>query len=107
MLLARAGHRVLLVDRAEFPSDQALSTHLLWQTGASRLAAWGLLDDVRATGCPALSTIVFDTATVTLRGSASVPPGAPSNAWAPRRVVLDQILLDATLEPARSSHIDC
>jgi 2-polyprenyl-6-methoxyphenol hydroxylase-like FAD-dependent oxidoreductase len=95
MLLARAGHRVLLVDRAELPSDHALSTHLLWQAGTGRLDQWGLLDAVRTSGCPALSTIVFDTPTVTLRGRPSVPPGTPDAAWSPRRVILDQVLVEA------------
>ena len=42
MLLARAGHKVALADRASFPSD-TMSTHFLWQRGAARLNAWGLL----------------------------------------------------------------
>ena len=49
MLLARAGHRVALVDRASFPSD-TMSTHFLWQRGADRLQAWGLLDPLQETG---------------------------------------------------------
>ena len=36
MLLARKGHRVLMVDRAGFPSDVAMSTHLVWQAGVVR-----------------------------------------------------------------------
>ena len=42
MLLARAGHRVLLVDRATFPSD-TLSTHYIHQPGVAALDRWGLL----------------------------------------------------------------
>jgi flavin-dependent dehydrogenase len=34
MLLARSGHRVLLVDRAAFPSD-TLSTHYIHQPGVA------------------------------------------------------------------------
>ncbi len=45
MLLARAGHRVALVDRARFPSD-TLSTHFMQPRGASYLARWGLLEPV-------------------------------------------------------------
>ena len=37
MLLARQGHNVLLMDRATFPCDQTISTHLIWQIGVSRL----------------------------------------------------------------------
>ena len=43
MLLARRGFKVLLVDRATFPSD-TISTHILWPHGAEMLARWGLLD---------------------------------------------------------------
>ena len=43
MLLARKGYRVLLVDRATFPSD-TISTHLIHPLGVAALARWGLLD---------------------------------------------------------------
>src|SRR3954447_26692590 len=51
MLLARRGLRVLLVDRATFPSD-TLSAHYIHHTGIVRLARWGLLDQIVATNCP-------------------------------------------------------
>jgi hypothetical protein len=51
-LLAPQGYRVLLVDRATFPSDMVLSTHLIWQAGCLQLLGWGLLDKVRASYCP-------------------------------------------------------
>jgi hypothetical protein len=51
MLLARRGHRVLLVDRAELPSD-TISTHWIGYDGLVRLQRWGLLERVAATGCP-------------------------------------------------------
>ena len=59
MLLARAGHRVALVDRASFPSD-TMSTHFLWQRGTARLQAWGLLGRLRARGCAPIRQITFD-----------------------------------------------
>lgn len=40
MLLARRGYRVLLVDRADFPSD-TLSTHYIHQPGVAYLQRWG------------------------------------------------------------------
>ena len=40
MLLARRGHRVALVDRAEFPSD-TISSHFLWPQGAALLELVG------------------------------------------------------------------
>ena len=45
MLLARQGYRVLLVDRAAFPSE-VISTHFLWPHGASYLNRRGLLGEV-------------------------------------------------------------
>jgi 2-polyprenyl-6-methoxyphenol hydroxylase-like FAD-dependent oxidoreductase len=39
MLLARNGHRVLLVDRATFPSD-TLSTHLIHAPGMAAMERW-------------------------------------------------------------------
>ena len=59
MLLARRGYRVLLLDRACFPSD-TVSTHLIHAPGVAALGRWGLLDRLVATGCPAISTYCFD-----------------------------------------------
>ena len=53
MLLARKGYRVLVVDRATFPSD-TISTHLIHPPGLGLLKRWGLFDRVVATGCPLL-----------------------------------------------------
>ena len=39
MLLARRGHRVLVVDRATFPSD-TVSTHLLHPPAVAALRRW-------------------------------------------------------------------
>ena len=51
MLLARKGHKVLLLDRAGFPSD-TLSTHYIPQVGVAYLTRWGLLERLVASGCP-------------------------------------------------------
>jgi 2-polyprenyl-6-methoxyphenol hydroxylase-like FAD-dependent oxidoreductase len=96
MLLARAGHRVLLVDRAEFPSD-TLSTHLIHPTGVAALRRWGLLDRVTATGCPPLDTYWFDFGPFTISGTPR-PCDGESTAYAPRRTVLDKLLRDAAAE---------
>lgn len=92
MLLARRGLRTLLVDRDTFPSD-TVSTHVLHPPGVSALQRWGLLDQVVATGVPPVGRYSFDFGPVTLAGA----PGTPEQpyAYAPRRVLLDKILLDA------------
>ena len=51
MLLARKGYKVLLADRARFPSEIAHG-HFIHRHGPRRLRDWGLLDRVIATGCP-------------------------------------------------------
>ena len=93
MLLARKGYRVLLVDRATFPSD-TLSTHLIHAPGVAALQRWGLLDEVVATGCPAVEGYSFDFDFFTIAGTAR-PSEGNTTAYAPRRTVLDKILVDA------------
>ena len=68
MLLARQGYRVLVVDRATFPSD-TVSTHILHPLGVRALGEWGLLDRLKATGCPPIHTYAFDFGPITLAGA--------------------------------------
>lgn len=91
MLLARKGYKVLVVDRATFPSD-TLSTHVIHPHGVARLAAWGLLDRVVASGCPPIDTYAFHFGPLVISGS----PGSSDAtvAYCPRRTVLDKILVD-------------
>lgn len=93
MLLARAGHRVLLVDKAKFPSDIA-RLFFIRQRGVALLARWGLLDRVVASGCPPIVEITNEADGITLVGAAS-PFDGVAEAYAPRRPVLDTILAHA------------
>src|SRR5262249_62197682 len=93
MLLARSGHRVLLVDRATFPSD-TLSTLLIHPTGAAALQRWGLLDEVLASDCPPIGRYSFDFGPITIAGTPR-PSDGVGIALAPRRPVLDTILVEA------------
>ena len=93
MLLARKGYRVLVVDRASFPSD-TLSTHVIHAPGIAALRNWGLLDQVTASGCPPVETYSFDFGPFTIAGTPRPTEGI-STAYAPRRTVLDKILVDA------------
>ena len=96
MLLARKGHRVLLVDRATFPSD-TLSTHYIHQPGVARLRRWGLLDRLVATGCPPSRSLVFDVGPFALAGTPP-PSDGVAEGYAPRRTVLDALLVEAAAE---------
>jgi 2-polyprenyl-6-methoxyphenol hydroxylase-like FAD-dependent oxidoreductase len=92
MLLARKGYRVLLVDRATFPSD-TISTHVVHPLAVAALRRWGLADALAATGCPPIATYGFHFGTFTLAGA----PGTAEEplAYCPRRIILDKLLLDA------------
>src|SRR3954452_22448902 len=92
MLLARRGYRVLLVDKAGFPSD-TLSTHFIHQPGVAHLARWGVLDRVIASHAPPIPHIQFDFGQFALVGSPP-PFEVMTNAYAPRRHILDTILVE-------------
>jgi flavin-dependent dehydrogenase len=97
MLLARKGYKVLLLDKASFPSD-TISTHIIWPTGVSRLKRWGLLDSLVATKCPPVtSKVTFDLGPLVLSGSVPAYEGV-SDAYCPRRPVLDKLLVDAAVQ---------
>ena len=97
MLLARAGLRVALVERAAYGSDTP-STHALMRAGVLQLSRWGLLDEVVAAGTPPVRSTLFHyrggpSTRVSIRRSAGVDA-----LYAPRRTVLDRLLLDAAVE---------
>lgn len=93
MLLAKQGHRVLMVDRSSFPSD-TVSTHYIHQAGLSRLQDWGLLDEVIAAGTPAVRKMNFSFTGIELNGFADPIDGIDA-VYCPRRIVLDEILVNA------------
>jgi flavin-dependent dehydrogenase len=96
MLLARKGYRVLLVDKATFPSD-TISTHVLHPPAVAALDRWGILETLQATNCPPMPTYAFDFGPFTIKGTPR-PSGGISNAYAPRRIVLDKILVVAAAD---------
>jgi flavin-dependent dehydrogenase len=96
MLLAAKGYRVLLVDRATFPSD-TISSHHVQQPAVASLKRWGLLDKLLATKCPPTKQWTFDVGPFALHGS-PLPAGDVADGYAPRRTVLDKLLVDAAVE---------
>jgi flavin-dependent dehydrogenase len=93
MLLARKGYRVLLLDRASFPSD-TMRSHFIHHPGVVSLHRWGLLPQVVASGCPPIRTRLSDLGDFTLAIPAEAADGVDAN-YAPRRFVLDTILVEA------------
>jgi 2-polyprenyl-6-methoxyphenol hydroxylase-like FAD-dependent oxidoreductase len=99
MLLARKGYNVLLVDRDSFPSD-IMSTHYIHLPGIARLKNWGLLDRLVATGCPPITTATMHFGETLFQPPrlSDMMPGLPELTLCPRRVVLDQLLIDGAVE---------
>jgi 2-polyprenyl-6-methoxyphenol hydroxylase-like FAD-dependent oxidoreductase len=95
MLLARQGYRVLLVDRARFPSD-TVSTHIVHPLAGAALARWGLMERLVASGCPPIDTYAFDFGPFTIEGSPATKQTPLT--YCPRRTVLDKMLVDAAAE---------
>lgn len=93
LLLARAGLSVMLLDR-ERPGADTLSTHALMRGAVVQLHRWGLLENVVAAGTPPIrrTTFHYSTHDVTV----AIKPAAGVDAlYAPRRTVLDPILVAA------------
>jgi 2-polyprenyl-6-methoxyphenol hydroxylase-like FAD-dependent oxidoreductase len=93
MLAARLGHDVVVVDRALFPSD-TLSTHSISRSGVVQLDRWGLLDEVVASGAPAIREVAFHTPEGSLQRTVKESAGVDFLV-APRRHMLDTIVAEA------------
>jgi 2-polyprenyl-6-methoxyphenol hydroxylase-like FAD-dependent oxidoreductase len=93
MLLARQGFRVLVVDPMRRGSD-TLSTHAMMRGGVLQLRRWGLLDAIRAAGTPTIRATTFHYADEAVEVRIKERDGI-DGLYAPRRTVLDPVLLDA------------
>ena len=105
MLLARRGLRVLVVDRGAYGTD-TVSTHALMRGAVMQLARWGLLDAVKASGAQPVTRATFhygdDPVSVAIR------PGDGVDAlYAPKRTVLDRILVDAARDAGAEVRFGC
>jgi flavin-dependent dehydrogenase len=93
LLLARAGAKVLVVDRQTYGSD-TVSTHALMRAGVLQLERWGLLSDLMAAGTPAVRQTTFHYGSEAVRIDIK-PEHGVAHLCAPRRTVLDRLLVDA------------
>ena len=96
MQLARGGKKVLVLDRTEKGTD-IMSTHALMRGAVLQLDNWGLLDRVLASGVPVVNRTCFhygdDIVDVPIR-----PAYGTEGLIAPRRYILDNILVEAAKE---------
>lgn len=93
--LARAGHDVLIVDRAGPPADTT-STHALMRTGVMQLRRAGVLDRMVEAGTPPIRRVdlVFETEHISFPVADECGVDAY---YAPRRTVLDSVLLEEAM----------
>jgi len=96
-LLARAGVRVVVLERAEFPSD-TLSSHLFEADAISFLNRLGVLERLRATGAPLVART--DTRVEDLQLAMELPqqPDDVGAIVSVRRTLLDPILAEAAAQ---------
>jgi flavin-dependent dehydrogenase len=93
LLLARSGARVLVVDRQAYGSDR-ISTHALMRGGVLQLNRWGVLPELMSADTPPVRKTTFH------YGEEEIPIAIGRQhgvdfLCAPRRTVLDRVLVDA------------
>lgn len=96
MLLARRGLRVLAVEQARYGSD-TLSTHALMRGGVLQLHRWGVLPRIEAAETPCITTTSFHYGDEEVPLSIK-PRHGMKGLYAPRRRILDAVLVDAAKE---------
>src|SRR5436190_2435744 len=96
LLLARAGARVLVVDKGVYGSD-TLSTHALMRGAVLQLHQWGVLPTIVAAGTPPVQSTTFSYREQDI--TVPIEPRFGVGAlYAPRRALLDRILVDAAAD---------
>jgi flavin-dependent dehydrogenase len=105
MLLAREGLDVLVIDRSEYGSD-ALSTHALMRGAVMQLHNWGLLDAVKASGAAPVRRTSFHYGEERVDVRIKTEHGVDA-LYAPRRKVLDRILVDAARQAGARFRFGC
>ena len=95
-LLARSGAKVLVVDRQPYGSD-TMSTHALMRPAVMQLARWGLIPSMAAAETPAIRSTTFHYGNKDVRVDIK-PDHGVDFLLAPRRTVLDPLLVDAARE---------
>jgi 2-polyprenyl-6-methoxyphenol hydroxylase-like FAD-dependent oxidoreductase len=92
ILMARAGLRVMVVDRTH-PSRDTLSSHALMRGGVLQLSRWGLLQRIVDAGTPP----------VTATTAARTEHGRAASGTAPRSSASFTVFTDRTRHPRRGA----
>lgn len=102
LLLARAGARVLLVDRQTLGSD-TMSTHAVMRTGVLQLDRWGLSQRLVSENTPPISVTTFHYGPEQV-AVAIKPEHGVHHLYGPRRTILDRILVEAAAAAGAEVH---
>lgn len=106
MLLAALGLRVLAFDKSRLGSD-TLSTHALMRPAVLLLHRWGLSDRLEASGTPRIERTAFHYSDDRGREAIEVEIKARHGVdalFAPRRTVLDRVLVESAREAGADVH---
>ena len=96
LLLARAGARVLLVEKGAYGTD-TLSTHALMRGAVLALDRWGVLPRIVAAPTPPVHSTTFSYTEHDI--TVPIEPRFGIDAlYAPRRALLDRTLVDAAAD---------
>ena len=93
LLLAKSGAKVLMVDRQAYGSD-TLSTHALMRGAVLQLTRWGLIPEITSADTPAIRSTTFHYGGEAIRVAIKSEHDVEC-LYAPRRTVLDRLLVDA------------
>jgi 2-polyprenyl-6-methoxyphenol hydroxylase-like FAD-dependent oxidoreductase len=102
MLLARGGLRTLLIE-AGAPEVDPVSTSALMRAGVLQLSRWGLLDELVAAGTPSVHRRIVRYGDETLVVRVQPCDGIDA-LFAPKRVLLDPLLVRAATEAGAEVH---
>ena len=95
LLLARKGFKVLVLDKARFPSEIPHG-HFIHRQGPSLLHRWGVLDEIVRSGCPPVTKMTTDLGDFPLTGTNLIRDDV-AYGYGPRRSALDAILIKAAI----------
>ncbi len=96
LMLARAGKKVLMLDRAIFPSD-TMSGHYIHPAGISCLKRLGVFDGIASTDTPEQKKLTVDFGPFALSGTPAAAPDGTTSGYGPRRRIFDTLLAEAAV----------
>ena len=97
LLLVRAGMKVLVVERKQFPSD-TMSGHYIHPAGVSFLRRHNLFERLVSTKTPPLHTVNVDFGPIVLSGTPAPAADGTTDGYAPRRYIFDTMLAGAACD---------